>query len=486
MRSFMDTVEVSPGERGHGRRDGASRPRAGRGLTAAEERVPRVHASALQRVGGAPSPRRVASRRGRRRDRSGSRARRISTRRRSFATRSNDAIESRPTHVDRRPHGRHVHRLDDARRPAERDPAGPAEQNTELRIVVDDPHVRRIFELTLLDHVMKLYPSVEVARLRAQAIEPQATEVTASSARVAATGMNRSSVAMSSTRLAGCDGATSTSRPPAVAHAAAARARASAAPKSRGTCTRRARSRRAPAVERRLELRARRRRSSTGRSRRRRGRRRRPSDVSVDRLSVGIVAQAESVVEDPVRPLGSPCARSAARPDRHTTRPHDRTRSSSPFLPASAGPASSPSCSAASARVSTFPSTGSTSSPSPPPRVAPSVEGDALELEADVLDDRLVVRIGPLESGTDDRCVAATRRRRARRQRRRASARTIRNGSSSRSSAARLDDDRGRPPSPHRPSGGLPHHRRPGRTRPAGRGDDAARPLARAPLRRSW
>ena len=37
-------------------------------------------------------------------------------------------------------------------------------QNTELRIVVDDPHVRRIFELTLLDHVMKLFPSVAVAR----------------------------------------------------------------------------------------------------------------------------------------------------------------------------------------------------------------------------------------------------------------------------------------------------------------------------------
>jgi anti-sigma B factor antagonist len=36
-------------------------------------------------------------------------------------------------------------------------------QGTELRIIVDDPHVRRIFELTLLDHVMKLYPSVEVA-----------------------------------------------------------------------------------------------------------------------------------------------------------------------------------------------------------------------------------------------------------------------------------------------------------------------------------
>jgi anti-sigma B factor antagonist len=35
---------------------------------------------------------------------------------------------------------------------------------TQLRIVVDDPHVRRIFELTLLDHVMQLYPTVEVAR----------------------------------------------------------------------------------------------------------------------------------------------------------------------------------------------------------------------------------------------------------------------------------------------------------------------------------
>jgi anti-anti-sigma factor len=35
---------------------------------------------------------------------------------------------------------------------------------TTLRLVVDDPHVRRIFELTLLDHVMQLYPSVEVAR----------------------------------------------------------------------------------------------------------------------------------------------------------------------------------------------------------------------------------------------------------------------------------------------------------------------------------
>ena len=33
----------------------------------------------------------------------------------------------------------------------------------EFKIVVDDPHVRRIFELTLLDHVMKLFPSVEVA-----------------------------------------------------------------------------------------------------------------------------------------------------------------------------------------------------------------------------------------------------------------------------------------------------------------------------------
>ena len=32
--------------------------------------------------------------------------------------------------------------------------------------------------------------------------------------------------------------------------------------------------------------------------------------------------------------------------------------------------------------------------------VAPSVDGDAFELEAEVLDDRLVVRIGPLEGGT--------------------------------------------------------------------------------------
>jgi len=32
--------------------------------------------------------------------------------------------------------------------------------------------------------------------------------------------------------------------------------------------------------------------------------------------------------------------------------------------------------------------------------LAPSVQADALELEADVLDDRLVVRIGPLEDGT--------------------------------------------------------------------------------------
>jgi anti-anti-sigma factor len=36
-------------------------------------------------------------------------------------------------------------------------------QGTEFKIVVDDPHVRRVFELTLLDHVMKLYPSVDVA-----------------------------------------------------------------------------------------------------------------------------------------------------------------------------------------------------------------------------------------------------------------------------------------------------------------------------------
>ena len=32
--------------------------------------------------------------------------------------------------------------------------------------------------------------------------------------------------------------------------------------------------------------------------------------------------------------------------------------------------------------------------------LAPSVQAEALELEADVFDDRLVVRIGPLEDGT--------------------------------------------------------------------------------------
>lgn len=34
---------------------------------------------------------------------------------------------------------------------------------TQMRIVVEDPHVRRIFELTLLDRVLPLYPSLELA-----------------------------------------------------------------------------------------------------------------------------------------------------------------------------------------------------------------------------------------------------------------------------------------------------------------------------------
>lgn len=33
----------------------------------------------------------------------------------------------------------------------------------QMRIVVDDPHVRRIFELTLLDRVLPLYPSLGLA-----------------------------------------------------------------------------------------------------------------------------------------------------------------------------------------------------------------------------------------------------------------------------------------------------------------------------------
>ena len=48
----------------------------------------------------------------------------------------------------------------------------------ELRIVVDDPHVRRIFELTLLDQMMQLYPASS-SRSRADAAF-QAIEVMAS------------------------------------------------------------------------------------------------------------------------------------------------------------------------------------------------------------------------------------------------------------------------------------------------------------------
>lgn len=43
-----------------------------------------------------------------------------------------------------------------------------AERGMEMRIVVDDPHVLRIFELTLLDRVLRLYPTLELA------VEPSA------------------------------------------------------------------------------------------------------------------------------------------------------------------------------------------------------------------------------------------------------------------------------------------------------------------------
>ena len=37
------------------------------------------------------------------------------------------------------------------------------QRGTEVRIVVDDPHVRRIFELTLLDRVLPLYVDLAAA-----------------------------------------------------------------------------------------------------------------------------------------------------------------------------------------------------------------------------------------------------------------------------------------------------------------------------------
>lgn len=40
---------------------------------------------------------------------------------------------------------------------------------TEVRIVVEDPHVLRIFELTLLDQVLHLFPSLDLALVRDEA-----------------------------------------------------------------------------------------------------------------------------------------------------------------------------------------------------------------------------------------------------------------------------------------------------------------------------
>ena len=41
-------------------------------------------------------------------------------------------------------------------------------RGTRMRIVVDDPHVRRVFELTLLDRVLELYPSLELRPRRGE------------------------------------------------------------------------------------------------------------------------------------------------------------------------------------------------------------------------------------------------------------------------------------------------------------------------------
>ncbi len=174
---------------------------------------------------------------------------------------------------------------------------------TELRIVVDDPHVRRIFELTLLDHVMKLYPSVEIALESAQANEPQATEVTAVR-RVAATATNF----------------------------------------GRGW----------PLPDPIATLRAHDGHDLPHRSRS--GLR----GAGVIALVLGGLGSRLDLPVDRIDELALAAA-----------------------------------------------------------TLAPSVQADALQLEADVLDDRLVVRIGPLEDGTDGRCGAAPRRRRPRRRRRR-------------------------------------------------------------------
>ena len=70
--------------------------------------------------------------------------------------RLSEAIESRGEGRRRRPQRSDLRRLDDARGICSAQSSVYGNEG-ELRIIVDDPHVRRVFEITLLDRVFDLY-----------------------------------------------------------------------------------------------------------------------------------------------------------------------------------------------------------------------------------------------------------------------------------------------------------------------------------------
>ena len=63
-----------------------------------------------------------------------------------------------------RPQRGHVHRLDDARRAARRAQAAPPDGRHSVSVVCRSPHIRRIFEITLLDRVFALHETRDAAR----------------------------------------------------------------------------------------------------------------------------------------------------------------------------------------------------------------------------------------------------------------------------------------------------------------------------------